>query len=94
MNDNDIPYFCWDRSWSVGEIRRRLASLEWPEKADLAAWIMREAAFADVWTFLSPEEIGAHMGLLAPLLGRRRELWEHMVRTWHELGKLKSAHAA
>ncbi|MDI6774763.1 MAG: hypothetical protein QME60_05130 [Verrucomicrobiota bacterium] len=94
MSDDDVPYFCWDRSWNVGEIRRRLAGQKWPEKADLAAWIMREAAFADVWAFLSPEEVGSHMSVLAPRLGRRRELWEYIVRTWNELGKLQGDHAA
>jgi hypothetical protein len=94
LSDSDIPYFCWDRPWSVGEIKKKLASQEWPEKSDLVAWIMREAAFADVWLFLTPQEVDSHLKVLAPLLGRRRELWEYIVKAWHELGKLKSDHAA
>ena len=94
MSDNEIPYFCWDRPWSVGEIRGRLAGIEWPDKSDLAAWIMREAKFEDVWDFLTPEEVGSHISLLLPKLGRNRELWEYIVRTWYELGKLKSPNAA
>ncbi len=94
MSDHEIPYFCWDRSWSVGEIRGRLSGQAWPEKADLAAWIMREAKFEDVWTYLTPEEVGSHISALVPMLGRRRELWEYIVRTWYDMGKLKSSNVA
>lgn len=93
-SDDHVPYICWDRNWTVGDIRGRLAGLGWPEKADLAAWIMREAKFQDVWVFLTPEEVGSHISLLLPKLGRRRELWEYIVRTWYDLGKLKSSNAA
>ena len=93
MPENEIPYFCWDRPWTVGDVRKRLAALAWPEKADLVAWIMREAAFADVWQFVSPAEVGAHLDILTPMLGRRRELWEYIVRTWRDMGKLQSGHA-
>ena len=56
------PCFCWDRSWPVSDIKAKLAESapeDWPM---LAAWIMREARFEDMWVFLRPAEI-----VLAPL---------------------------
>jgi hypothetical protein len=82
------PYFCWDRSWSVGDIKAKLAKCtpeDWPM---LAAWIMREARFEDVWVFLQPAEIAAHFGELKSLLGRKREFWKYILGVWHELGKI------
>lgn len=82
------PYFCWDRAWSVGDIKARLAESapeDWPI---LAAWIMREARFEDVWVFLRPAEVAAHFGELKSLLGRKKDFWRYILDAWHELGKL------
>ena len=85
---SERPYFCWDRSWSVSDIKAKLAESapeDWPM---LAAWIMREARFEDVWFFLRPAEIAARFGELKSLLGRKQEFWKYILGVWHELGKL------
>jgi hypothetical protein len=83
-----IPYFAWDRSLTVGQIKDQLRSLDGFEWNRLAAWILREAAFPDVWQFLTPREVSDHLTELEPFLGRRKDFWKYIIRTWHELGKL------
>jgi len=63
---------------------QRVGDPAWPRTA---AWIMREAAVADVWQFLSPRIVDMRFPDLEPHLGRRREFWKYLLRTWQELGK-------
>ncbi len=87
--ENDmVPYFCWDRNLTVRAIRKQLAASTGFEWVRIASWIMREAAFADVWTFLTPAEIRDHLAELAPFLGRNRGFWEYIVGEWRELGRI------
>ena len=48
--DDYIPYICWDRHWTVGEIRRRLQLEDSDEKFRVLAWLMRELKPSEVWT--------------------------------------------
>jgi len=73
---------------TVGEIQAQLATLTGVEWDRLAGWIMREAAFPDVWQFLKPEEVSANLGRLERFLGRKRDFWKYIIGEWHELGKL------
>jgi len=86
--NDEIPYFSWDRALTVARIREELRTRTGREWAAVAAWIMREAAVADVWQFLTPQEIDSRLTELEPMLGRRRAFWKYIIRTWHELGKL------
>ncbi|MEI6211110.1 MAG: hypothetical protein WCR06_05745 [bacterium] len=49
---------------------------------------MREAAIADVWSFLSPREVKEHLEELTPFLHKRKEFWNYLIGTWHELGRV------
>jgi hypothetical protein len=86
--DGDIPYFAWDRRLTASEIRQQLASTGGRERARLAAWIMREARFPDVWHFLSPAEVAANLDAWSPYLGRSRQFWIYIIGLWRELGKV------
>ena len=88
FREDEVPYFCWDRSWTVRQIREALRSAQGVERTRVAAWILREAATADVWQFVSPQEVWAQLDVLEPLLGRRRGFWRYILNTWHELGRL------
>lgn len=88
FHDNEVPYFSWDRPLTVRQIREQLRSSSGLERARLAAWVMREAAFADVWQFLTPKEAWNQLAELEPFLGRRRAFWRYILTTWHELGKV------
>ena len=88
IEDEAVPNFCWDRKLTAGEIREHLHNGTRFEWVQLASWILREAAYADVWSFLAPSEISEHMAELSPFLGRRRDFWEYLVGAWHELERL------
>jgi hypothetical protein len=88
LAEGDVPYFCWDRPWTVAEIRRRLAAAQGVERDRLTAWIMREAAFKDVWLFLTPAEVRDALPRVSPMLGRWRAFWPYLIGRWHELGKV------
>jgi hypothetical protein len=87
-NDDMIPNFCWDRKMTVGQIRERLRSASGFEWMQTASWILREAAFAEVWTFLDPKDVYSRREELAPFLGRRRSFWQYILGAWHELGRI------
>lgn len=88
LEPDAIPYFSWDRRLTVRQITDLLRTKSGVEQYRLAAWIMREAVFDDVWKFLQPRWVRDHFDELAPLLGRKREFWKYILGMWHELGKL------
>ena len=88
LQDSAVPYFAWDRRLTVGEIKKRLRELTGFEWLRLASWVLREAAFADVWHFLTPRQVKENLERLEPLLGRRKRFWKHIISAWDELGKL------
>lgn len=80
--------FAWDRPENEASLRAKLAAAGPAEWARIAAWIMREARVEEVWHFLTLPEVAASFSQLAPMLGRRRPLWEYLLRTARELGRL------
>ena len=80
--------FAWDRPESAESLRARLANEASPSWPTTAAWLMREARVDQVWQFLTQRQITAAFPRLAPLLGRRRPLWEYLLRTARELGRI------
>lgn len=54
FNEDEVPYFCWDRKLTAGDIKAQLSHAIGTDWARLASWILREAAVADVWAFLTP----------------------------------------
>ena len=88
LREQDIPYFCWDRPWTVREIRERLQIARGLERDSLAAWIMREAAFRDVCQFLSPAEARELLPRVMPQLGRWKEFWQYILGIWREMGRI------
>jgi hypothetical protein len=88
FNDDQIPYFCWDRKLTVKDIRHNLKKYTGTQKMLFIAWIMREAAFRDVWLFLTPKEVWNTFSELKRFLGRKKDFWEFTLKKWHELGKI------
>ena len=86
--DDTIPYFCWDRKLTEQEIKNQLKNLKGVERDHLMAWILREAAFRDVWRFLKPKEVSDSLPRLQYSLGRWKDFWNYIINTWHELGKI------
>jgi hypothetical protein len=83
-----IPYFSCDRRLTVRQIHELLKGKSDAEQVRLAAWIMREARFEDVWQFLQPEWVRDHFEELGPWLGRKFPFWKYILGMWRELGKI------
>ncbi|MGE5344138.1 MAG: hypothetical protein ACM3SY_21945 [Candidatus Omnitrophota bacterium] len=86
--EDSIPYFCWDRKLTEKEIKDQLKNTTGPERDRLVAWILREAAFRDVWDYLTPAEVFNCLPRIQNSLGRWKDFWNYITRTWHELGKI------
>lgn len=80
--------FAWDRPETAATLRQRLATEPHAGWLRTAAWLMREARVDQVWQFLTLRQVADHLPELAPMLGRRRPVWEHLIRAAHELGRL------
>jgi len=80
--------FAWDRIESAASLREKLADENSSAWYRTAAWLMREARVEQVWSFLTLRQIDQNFPQLQPLLGHQRPVWEHLLRTAHELGRL------
>lgn len=80
--------FAWDRPETAESLHRRLATSSGTEWLRTAAWLMREARADQVWQFLTLQQVADNFAQLSPMLGRRRPVWEHLLRAAHELGRL------
>ena len=80
--------FAWDRPETSETLREKLASVSSVQWLPTAAWLMREARIDQVWQFLTLQQVSDHFLQISPMLGRRRPVWEHLLRAAHELGRL------
>jgi hypothetical protein len=80
--------FAWDRPETAESLRHRFATSSGAEWLRTAAWLMREARVEQVWQFLTLRQVADHFPQLSPMLGKRRPVWEHLLRAAHELGRL------
>ena len=80
--------FAWDRPETAATLRAKLAAEPSPHWLRTAAWLLREARVDQVWQFLTLRQIADHFSQLSPLLGRRHQLWEYLLRSGRELGRL------
>ncbi|MCP4151369.1 MAG: hypothetical protein GY757_26735 [bacterium] len=87
-SENQVPYFCWDRNLTEKEIKHRLKNSSGVEKDRLIAWLLREAAFRDVWTYTTPREVAECLPRIQHSLGRWKDFWNYITGAWHELGKI------
>jgi len=86
--ENQVPNFCWDRDLTEIDIKSHLKNSSGFERDRLIAWILREAAFRDVWKFLTPGEVFECLPRIQHSLGRWRDFWNYITGVWHELGKI------
>ncbi len=91
---DEIPYFSYDRALPTTAIQALLTEPGSRGWLDTAAWIMREAAFGDVWQFLNPGDVNRYLDNLLPSLGRNRDFWCYIIGAWRELGKFEGSNAA
>lgn len=87
LKNNAIPYFAWDRKQTVEDIKMLLKQ-DGKDWIKTIAWIMREAAFDDVWEFITPKEVWSNFNQIEPFLGRKKRFWKYILGMWNELGKI------
>lgn len=92
--DSAIPSFCWDRKWTVADMRSELEKARGFQRDQLAAWILREAAFREVWLFHTPREVAELLPWVEPFLGRWKKFWKYTIGQWVELGKIEPINAS
>lgn len=83
------PYFIWDDDVSVDEFRSWLRSSDRTLASRSLARLLRDARYEDVWLFVSPQEVADRLAEAGPYLGRSRDLWNHLMRAWRELGLVR-----
>ncbi len=86
----DRPYFLWDVEITEAQLRERLHHADADTRAQWQARIMREARFDEVWQYLTLDEILANWEPIKRHLGRRRAIWEFLLRGWREDGLLSA----
>ncbi len=84
---NEIPYFCWDRKYTVDDI---LKKIDGSEKYKTIAWLLREAKFQDIWFFITPQYLFLNYSKIEKHLGKDKLFWAYIIGVWDELGKFKS----
>jgi hypothetical protein len=85
---SDNLTFAWDRPETADSLKQRLVMAGPDEWIRLAAWILREARVAEVWQFLTLKQVAEAYPRLSPFLGRRRPLWDYLLHSAHELGRI------
>ncbi len=88
--DDARPYFLWDTTMTVGELRGRLASADEEERLLWIGRILREARYQDVWAFVSIADLLSRWSRLRTRLGRKAAFWEFLLRKWSEHGLIPS----
>jgi hypothetical protein len=83
-----VPYFLWDEPMTVAELREKLRTASPPERTRLMGKILREARDTEVWMFTTPAEVARSWRAISRNLGRRREFWEFLLRSWSQQGRL------
>ena len=82
-----IPSFSWDRNLTCQQIRDLINNGTKYQSESTLAWVLREAAMNEVWSFCTPKQVYEKLNELENHLGRRKDFFRYILRTWHELGK-------
>ena len=89
---SEVPYFLWSQGEEVSEteLRESLRSADPSVRALWAGRVLREARFADVWRYLTLEQVLSEWDRINKHLGRRRPFWEWLLESWRSDGLLSS----
>ena len=82
----DRPYFLWDVDVTEEQLREKLKASDPDARAQWQGWVMAEARFADVWKYLSLDEVLRDWSHIRRHLGRTRAYWEFLFDGWRRQG--------
>lgn len=88
--DGFVPYFLWDETTTLGELRRILSEGPEEKRTYYIAKIMREACYRHVWSLVTLSDVLSRWPDLLPRLGRSRPLWEFLIDEWSRQGLIAS----
>lgn len=82
-------YFLWSEDMDEARFRDILAGLEGPEQQALyTARLLREARVAEVWHYLSPQDVADRWPVAQKHLGRMTEFWRSLLESWNEASRV------
>ena len=80
------PYFLWDCDLTDAQFRALLAEDDQETRAVLIAKLMRQAKPDDVFEYVSEKEIRRLWTGIEPHLGKTRDFWSWLLKSWAGLG--------
>lgn len=87
--DDEVPYFCWDRQVTRGELRRIVADRAHPEHFPMLGLLLREARPDEVWSYVDPETVARALPEVTRFLGRRAAFWRWLLDGRRTLGLIR-----
>lgn len=87
LSPDSIPSFSWDRNITCQQIRDLIDNGSKSKSNSTLSWVLREASMDEIWFFCTPEQVYNKLPLIEKHLGRRKEFFRYILRTWHELGR-------
>lgn len=89
LDEQGRPYFLWSEDMSEDEFRRVLEGARGPQvQALYTGRLMREARVAEVWYYLTPQQVAERWPRVEPHLGRMRSFWAGLLEAWNEAGRV------
>ena len=83
------PYFLWSEDMTEDEFRRVLAGERGPaQQALYTGRLLREARLAEIWYYLTPQQVADRWQAATPHLGRMREFWLRLLEAWRDAGRV------
>lgn len=89
LDERGRPYFLWSEDLSDEDFRAILNGDRGPEQQALyTGRLLREARVAEVWWYLTPQEVADRWAAASRHLGRAREFWRDLLEAWSEAGRV------
>lgn len=85
MDVEGRPYFLWSEDMNDQKFREVLAGTEGRQEQSLyTARLLREARVAEVWAYLTPQDIADRWPNIKQHLGRMASFWETLLEAWRD----------
>ena len=85
LDANGRPYFLWSEDVDDNRFRNILAGAEGPERESLyTARLLREARVAEVWAYLTPQDVADRWPQVRKHLGHMAPFWRDLLEAWRD----------
>jgi hypothetical protein len=76
------PWFLWDVDVTEAEFRQALKHSDSAIRGQWQGGLLREARYAEIWSYVTLNEVVENWAEIVPHLGRRRAMWEWLLEGW------------